>query len=47
MLIEKEIKQQVPSGEKILSLLIDLLADQNKAKVKYIVKAGNDDVSHR
>ena len=31
-----------PSGEKILSLLIDLLAEQNGVKVKYqIVKKGD------
>ena len=37
----KEQQKNVPTGEKILSLLVDLLADQYGVKVKYqIIKRG-------
>lgn len=39
-------QQQVPDGKKILSLLIDLLADQNKAQVKYTIEESEKNVSH-
>ena len=32
--------ETVPTGEKILSLLIELLADQNEVKVKYHIEEG-------
>lgn len=32
-----------PSGEKILSLLVELLADQNNVKVKYQITTTEDE----
>lgn len=40
----EEKQKNVPTGEKILSLLVDLLADQYGVKVKYqIIKKGESD----
>ena len=40
----EEQQKNVPTGERILSLLVDLLADQYGVKVKYkIVKKGEED----
>lgn len=40
----EEKKNNTPTGEKILSLLVDLLADQYGVKVKYkIIKKGEED----
>ena len=37
-------QRNVPTGEKILSLLVELLADQYGVKVKYqIIKKGEND----
>ena len=39
----EEKKNNGPSAERILSLLVDLLADQHRVKVKYqIIKKGDD-----
>lgn len=40
----EEQQKNVPTGEKILSLLVDLLADQYGVKVKYqIIKKGENE----
>lgn len=40
-------ERKVPSGEKILSLLVDLLADQYGVKVKYSITERKDDEKKR
>ena len=40
----EEKQNNAPTGERILSLLVDLLADQYGVKVKYkIIKKGEED----
>ena len=40
----EEQQKNVPTGERILSLLVELLADQYGVKVKYqIIKKGEED----